>query len=157
MPRQGVEINAPLLREICKIREYTHQRLADAVDVDVRTLRGWLGEEYSPEPDKFDNLCKALNVTAEDLKMSSMEAQDRGRHAIVLNYYMRAYLDTVDANEYKDIQRIERDLQDAAVIDTSADEVKAGKVTVYGAEEPPRTGESDAVKSDDESSEGDNG
>ena len=144
----GVIINSTSLRILYQERGLTQQVLADMVGVTITTIQMWLWGERNPSKKNFEKLCAALQVSPNMLEISTSELVERGRHARVSRFYNREMLGKNLPPEYKEVQRVEADLQDAAVRESAEEEVRAGKLTVFGAGQSSGDSESDTAEGD---------
>ena len=144
----GVVINSTSLRVLYQERGLTQQRLADMVGVGITTIQQWLWGERNPSKKNFAKLCAALQVSPNLLEISTHELVERGRHTRVARFYNREMLGKNEPAEYKEIQRVQSDLQDEEARESAAEEVRAGKLTVFGAEQSSGDTEPNAESGD---------
>ena len=152
-PKQprGVLINTTLLRVLYQERGFSQRTLADAVGVQLQTIHRWLFGKTRPGVDTYKKLCEVLEVSPNLLEMSTAELMERGRHARVARFYLKEIIGENDAPTYRETQLILDDLQDATDRDASAEEVKPGEITIFGAEDAAPDTEPDPADGDAES------
>lgn len=148
----GVLINTTSLRVLYQERGLTQQSLADRVGVSLQTVQMWLWGDRTPSKKNFAKLCAALQVSPNMLEISTNELVERGSHARINRFHQREMLGKNEPPEYKEVQRIHADLQDAAARDAAEEEVKAGNITVFGAQVASGDTEPDTEGGDDEPS-----
>ena len=152
-PKQprGVLINTTLLRVLYQERGFSQRTLADAVGVQLQTIHRWVFGKTRPGVGAYKKLCEVLDVSPNLLEMSSAELMERGRHARVARFYVKEMIGENDAPSYREIQRIQSDLQDATAGDAAAEEVKTGEITVFSAEDAAADAEFNPFDGDAES------
>ena len=146
---RGEEINTTSLRVIMQEKKMSIGHVAMLVDVSAQTVSDWLGGRRRPRKAMFERLCTALEISPEQVLMTSQELVERSRHTRVVRFYQREMMGENDNPTYDEVRLIESDLQDAAERDAAEAEVKAGDITVSGSLESPADSESDAEGSDD--------
>ena len=149
--QRGVSINCTVLRVLLQEREFTKQSFASAVGVKADTVHRWLFGETRPGKERYLKICETLEIAPQLLRLSSSELVHRGQHARVARFWTKEMLGLNDAPTHREIQCILDDIQAAGERETAEAEVRAGEITLFGADEPAPDREFNPFESDAES------